>query len=896
LIDGLDNNERLQGTAGVRVSVDAVAEVKVQTNLYTAELGRTSGGVINILTKSGTNEFHGSVFEFARRGRFDERLYFATVDPERKQDQFGGSIGGPIFRNRTFFFGDYEGYRLEEGQPNLITVPTMAMRNGDFSALLPGTVIYDPTTSRQVGTTTVRDPFPGNIIPQNRIDPIARNLMQLYPAPTTSGLVNNYSGQTNRTQDSNSTDVKVDHRFTQNNTLAMRYSYNDVATFTPGACPTVTISNTTIDPSCVTGGVGGGGAFPGPNDTAVHAFQANYVRIFSPTLVGEIRGGYLKLDIASAGPNEGTNASTVMGLPGANLPSYPGRATGLSAMEVNGYAFLGDQGFLPIEYHDTTKQVNGVLTKTWWSHNIKFGGGLIVRDAAKRGVGGSPSGNYTFNQQLTNSGAGGTGGNSIASLLLGFPSATSRNFEIVVPNYHTVEPSAFVQDDWRATDWLTLNFGVRYDVYTPLTEETDSISNFDVDTLTLLVAGQNGVTRAVNVNTDYSNLAPRFGFSATLPYRMVMRGGWGLTYFPTNMHSPALFRNQPFTSSYPGPLLNLGPTGQVPTVFLSTPLPEPQPSSSTNLAGAIAGVDEDFKAMRINQFNVVLEKEFGGNVVSVGYVGSRTDRAVGTGLGAPAENYNMPKPGPGNVQNRRPFVSTLPAVTNITIRESKYKQWYDSAQFVFQRRYRAGLTLGTHYTWSSGDWTGWAPWDREIVEKFTNPNVIPHKWVLQTTYEIPSGDLTGLAHGFLGGWQVNASAYYQSGLSFDVTNANAQVNNGGGDRPNLVGDPNLPSDDRTLDRWFNTAAFALQAPNTPGNAPRQMMRGPNQRRLDLSFFKNLELGGANRIQFRWEIYNVTNTANFAPPNGAFGNPQFGRISSTGNSIARQMQFAVKYMF
>ena len=187
LIDGADNNERLQGTAGVRVSIDAVAEVKVQTNLYAAELGRTSGGVINIITKSGTNNFSGSLFELTRRARFDERTYFATEDPIRSQDQFGGSLGGPIFRNRTFFFGDYEGYRLEEGQPNLITVPTAAMRNGDFSALLPGTVIYDPTA-------TPRTPFPNNVIPQNRIDPIARNLMQLYPAPTTSGLVNNYSG------------------------------------------------------------------------------------------------------------------------------------------------------------------------------------------------------------------------------------------------------------------------------------------------------------------------------------------------------------------------------------------------------------------------------------------------------------------------------------------------------------------------------------------------------------------------------------------------------------------------------------------------------------------------------------------------------------------------------
>jgi hypothetical protein len=300
--------------------------------------------------------------------------------------------------------------------------------------------------------------------------------------------------------------------------------------------------------------------------------------------------------------------------------------------------------------------------------------------------------------------------------------------------------------------------------------------------------------------------------------------------------------------------------------------------------------------MRINQFNVILEKEFGGNVASIGYIGSRTDRAVGTNLGAGGENYNMPKPGPGNVNTRRPFFSELPLIQNITLRESKYKQWYDSMQLAFSRRYRAGLTMSTHYTWQDSEWTGWAPWDRTIVETFTNPAEIKHRIVFQTTYEIPSGNLTGVAHGFLGGWQVNASAFWQSGTVFSVSNANAQVNNGGGDRPNLIGDPNLPESQRTLDRWFNTAAFQLQAPFTAGNTPNNLMTGPTQRRLDLSFFKNVSLGAARRLQLRWEIYNLTNTANFATPNGSFGNAQFGQISSTGNNIARQMQFGARLTF
>ena len=882
MIDGADNNERIMGTAGVRVSLDAVAEVRVQTSNYTAESGRTSGGVINIITKSGTNAFNGSVFEYFRDGRFDSRTFFERTDPVRRQNQFGGSLGGPLRRNQTFFFVDFEGYRLREGQANLITVPTARMRGGDFSELLPGTVIYDPTT-------TPRRPFPGNVIPADRISPIARNLIGLYPLPNASGLANNFSGTTTRTQDSNTTDIRIDHNFNQNNTLFARYSYNGVDTFTPGHCPAVD----GIDPGCVLGNVGGGGAFPGPNVTDVHALQANYLRVFSPTLVAEVRGGYLKLDIASLPPNEGTNAATRMGIPGANLPGD--LATGLSAVEVIGYAFLGDQGFLPIEYHDKTPQVSGVVTKTWSAHTFKAGAAYIGRQVHRRGVGGSPSGNFTFNSLLTNNGAG-SGGNAIASLLLGYPSSVSRNFELVLPNYRTAEPSVFVQDDWRVRSWLTLNLGVRYEVYTPLTERDGGIANFDPATLRLLIPGQDGVGDSAGVKTDWSNIAPRLGAAVTLPRQMVLRGGWGLTYFPTNMHSPSLFRNPPFISSYQGPTLNLGPSGGVPTVFLSDGLPPPQAADAVNLRGPIAAVALDFKAARTQQFNVLLEKEFAGNVASIGYVGSRTDRWIGGALGGPGRNYNQPPIGPGNIQTRRPFFSQLPGVTTVTVRESKYRNWYDALQLVFQRRLSDGFSVGTNYTYAVADWESWVPWDPSANERFRSPNEIRHKWALTASYALPGETLPGVAGAVLGGWQVNASAYWHSGLPFDISNAAARTNTGAGDRPNLVADPELPSSERTLARWFNTAAFQPQPNLTAGDTPRNLMTGPSQRRLDMSLFKTLEIRGDTRVQVRAEVYNVTNTPNFAPPGSALGTPTFGRISSIGNSIARQMQFAVRLLF
>ena len=882
MIDGADNNERMMGTSGVRVSLDAISEVRVQTNLYSAEVGRTPGAVINIITKSGSNAFHGSLFEYLRDGRFDSRTFFEHTDPERRQNQFGGSLGGPIRRNGTFFFVDYEGYRLREGQPNLITVPTERMRRGDFSELLTqGIVIYDPTT-------TPRRPFASNIIPAERLNPIARNLLNLYPLPNGSGLVNNFSGVTTRTQDSDTTDLRIDHQFNQDNSLFGRYSYNGVNTFTPGHCPLVD----GVDPGCMLGNVGGGGVFPGPNVTDVHGLQANYLRVFSPTLVAEVRAGYLKLDIASFPSNEGTNAAAKMGIPGGNIPNL---ATGLSAIEVIGYAYLGDQGFLPLEHHDTTEQISGVVTKTWNAHTFKMGGGFINRWVGRRGVGGSPSGNYTFDSLLTNNGSG-SGGNAVASLLLGYPSVATRNAELLIPNYHTIEPSVFVQDDWRATSWLTVNLGVRYDLYTPFTEEDGGISNFSLETGRLLIPGENGVGDTAGVKTDYANIAPRLGASATLPGQMVLRGGWGISYFPTNMHSPAQLRNPPFISAWPGPTINLGPSGGVPTLFLSDGFPQPEPADAMNPRGALTGVDPDFKSTRIQQFNVVLEKEFAGSVASIGYVGSRTDRFVGGNSGAPGRNYNIAPIGPGNIQTRRPYFSQLPGVSNITIRESTYHAWYDAVQLAFQRRLQGGLSFNTHYTYSSADWESWVPWNPARTERFRSPNERTHRWVLTATYELPGQGLTGPAGALLGGWQINASAFWQSGIPFEVTNGAPRTNTGSADRPNLVGDPTLPKSERTLARWFNTGAFEPQPFFTEGNAPRFQLTGPPLRRVDLSLFKTVTLAGAHRVQLRAEVYNLTNTPSFAPPGSALGNPTFGRISSVGNAIARQMQFAVRYIF
>ena len=872
LIDGLDNNERAIGTVGVKPSIDAIAEVRVQTNLYSAEAGRTLGGVINIITKSGTNQFHGSAYDYVRNDRFDSQSFFAKTKPKLNQNQFGGSIGGPLRADKTFFFADYEGFRSTQGVANLITVPTARMRAGDFSEL--PAQIYDPTTA-------VRLPFAGNVIPTGRLDPIALKLIALYPLPNGAGLANNYSSTTNRTQDMDTGDIRIDHRFNGDNSLFARYSYNRVNTFTPGACPIVN----NIDPNCIVGGIAAGGAFPGPNHTTAHNAVASYVHVFNPTLISELKGSFTRPNIASLPANYERNLGREFGIPNTN---FDASTSGFPLMNTVGYALLGDAQAVPLNTKDKTYQFAGSVTKTRGAHNIKMGGGAILREfSVIQSI--SPVGVFTFDSLATNNGAG-VGGNTIASFLLGYPSQVVRAHNPFEPAYHTNEPYGYVQDDWRATSWLTLNIGARYDIFTPFTEESNKLANFDPASKKMMVAGQDGVSRSAGVKTDYTNVAPRFGFSASLPAQMVLRGGWGLSYFPANVASPSYLKNPPFTANY-GPVINNAASNGTPNIRLADGLPPVVNNTLDNLSGALIATAVDFKSNRIQQFNLMVEKEFAGNVVSAGYVGSRGARI------ATNPNINLAPAAAGAVQPRRPFASAYANVSNIAVFLNQGESRYDAMQLVFQRRYRAGVSFNAHYTLAHATTLAPSTWDYTVLEWSDSANDIRHRTVATANFELPWGrDLKGVAGGIVAGWQVNLSAYWQGGLPFAVTNAAARMNTGGADRPDMVGDPELKASERTLARWFNTAAFVAQPQFVAGNSPATALHGPSNRSVGLSFFKDFGLSGSAKLQLRAEIYNLTNTPNFVNPNSQLGNPAFGSISSTGNSTPRQMQFAAKLLF
>ena len=446
LIDGMDDNERTIGTISVKPSMDALVEMRVQTNLYSAEFGRTAGGLVNFITKSGTNDFHGSLFEFLRNEKMDARNVFAAgAKPSYKQNQFGGSIGGPIRKNSTFFFGDYEGTRLRQGQTYTSLIPTMDQRRGIFT-----TTVVDPLT---------RTPFPNNTIPKSAMDQVGYNLVQLYPQPNASNPGYNFVASPMKTQDNDAFDSRADHRLANSDSVFARFSYNKTRTYLPGTLP--------VDTATGIQAVGDPGTFPGLAKQRAMAAQLNYVHLLGQALVLELRSGFNRYENAALPPNYGTSADDKIGLPGVNLDEA---SSGLSWVAVSGYRGLGDPNFLPIqETHNTFQNMASV---TWMrgAHGLKFGADIRRRQIVLY-QSNQPKGSFSFDGNLA--------GEPVASLLMGYPASTTVSRLLVWPGWRLWESAAYFQDDWRVNRWLTLNLGVRWDYLGPITEVANRISNVD---------------------------------------------------------------------------------------------------------------------------------------------------------------------------------------------------------------------------------------------------------------------------------------------------------------------------------------------------------------------------------------------------------------------------------
>jgi hypothetical protein len=626
-------------------------------------------------------------------------------------------------------------------------------------------------------------------------------------------------------------------------------------------------------------------SFSGPARQTAHNAQLDYIHIFSPGLLMEVKTGFTRLDNASYGLNHGTNASQQFGLSGVNVTP---QTSGLTPVWINGYGSLGDAWALPLRNIENSFQYAGSVSCSRGTHNLKAGAGLIRRQAlnAQQMFG---LGFFVFSGQLT--------GNGVADLLLGISTQVSRSNELVAPGYRMWEAGFYLQDDWRVRPRLTLNAGVRYDIFTPFTEAHGRISNLDTAAAKILVAGENGVSETAGIKPDYSNIAPRLGFAVTLGRNTVARGGYGLTFFPTNYTAIFNLKNPPFSSSY----------GPAYFQKLSAGLPPPSPIDPDNPVGTLSAQALGYKSGFLEQFNLTLEKEFSGNVVRIGYVGQRGRR-----LAQILPNINIAPPSSlPNPASRTPFAEKLPHVTKISFAQSKGTSNYDALQISFERRYEAGLSMSSNYTWahniddistlgSFGMGFGVIPSAVAEVDRGNADLDARHRFVLTADYEIPFGkNFKGYKSHLLSGWQVNGILVYQTGLPFSILNAfplsNTGVDSTQLDRPSRIRSGKLAHP--TLNKYFDTSAFVPQDFGTLGDSGRNILVAPSLKKVDLSLFKQFDLTELWRLQFRAECYNVSNSPSFAAPNFFLGDPGFGSINATNvNYTPRQFQFALKLLF
>jgi hypothetical protein len=878
LIDGLDDNERYIGSIIIKPSVDALAEFKVSTNGYSAELSRTSGGVIEMITKSGTDSFHGSLYEFFRNQDVDAKNYFTSTgpNPDYKQNQFGGSLGGPIKKGKTFFFGDYEGTRLLQGLTYTSSVPTLAMRQGNFSGIAN---IFDPIS---------RTPFPGNQIPSSKIDPTGQNLVNLYPLPQRPGLVNNFTYSPDRKVVDNKFDTRVDQQFGQQGTFFARYSFDDVYNFLPPELPAVGDIQAGSDT----------GYFAGPAHLRAQNAAISYIYTFNPTLLLQQSLSYARLANHTFPPNYGNTADTQLGIPGANVDAD---SSGLTPISVTGFRGLGDGTSTPIIDYNNIYQYAAAVTKIAGRHSLKFGTNLIVRRLMQF-QSNQAKGQFTFNSQASSDGNG-NGGYAIASLLLGYPASTVRSKTLYRPDFHAAEYGFYAQDDWRISRTLTFNLGVRYDIITPPEEAHGAGANLNFQTFQIENAKVNGISKSGGLAIPFNDFSPRVGFAYTVTPRTVVRGGFGISFFPPVFGNSQGLRNAPFVST-----LNITTTPATVANLVSAGLPYPTPDNPTNPQGSLNVLYMANRMPYVEQYNVTVQRDLGvGLVGTVSYVG-----AGGRKLALAGETDQAP-PGPGAVQPRRHFYPELPGISSISVGFTQGTSNYSSLQTSLERRFKNGLGLSTNFTYGhviddfvcrggckTGNTAGPFPllgWfgSNHDPDRGNSDVDLRLRWILTGTYA-PSFNLGSnrFAEALVKGWQFNGILAMQSGQPFTVENGSARDNTGSGDRPNLVGNPHDIT--RNVNEWFDVNAFAPQPLYTVGNVGRNTMFGPPMKQLDFSTFRDFRLKEKATLQFRAESFNIFNHPNFGLPGVDLGTSTFGVISDTGNFLARNIQFALKIVF
>jgi hypothetical protein len=916
LIDGVDDNERLTLSIVVRPPVAAVREFKIQTNLYSADIGRNSGAVIDVITKSGTNQLHGSVFEYIRNSAVDARSYFnrpPSPFPSFRLNQFGFSLGGPVIipkvyngKNRTFFFADYEGFRNTTQSFVLGNVPTLKERAGDFSEVetTPGVAnIYDPLTTKPNPANPggfIRTAFPNNFIPLNRRDPISVKMLNAYPLPTSTGRFNNYSSNLLQSQNANSFDVRIDEQITPRDLVFGRYSYQSTTNIAPSTYPVTTIPGISTPVH-----LSDEASFAGTSATPTSQTALGYTRVFTPTIVNDFRFGFsrYKLDYVPVDfvPNGGL--ANQLGIPNANVTP---REQNITIFSPSTYLGVGQTRSLPLYRRENTFQVFDNLVWTRSSHTLKFGIDFRRRQLTiyQTNMG---NGRFNFSPALTDSrNPAGSGGDSAASMMLGYATSIGHDYTFPFPGIRLNEYGVYAADDWRMTRKLTLNYGLRWDYFSPPSEELDRWANFNPTTGKMDVAGRNGVSLTADVLPFRNNWGPRVGFAYQALPNTVLRGGFGLFYNASGSEAlnMRLARNIPFglTSSVSPGDINPGTT-----VSQGFPaLPTVNFALADNPTGSQSSISPNFRPSYAEQFNLGTEYEISklNMVLKLYGVGNLGRRIYNT------YNINQAIPGPSALNTRRPLFAINPNISDVNYAVSNGLGDYYALQFVADKRLSHGVSAQLGYAWGhsidntpldfSGGLAGPTPQDPRFLRAERSNSIFDQRTRLTFTYlwQLPFGkgqhflDKSGPTDWFLGGWQTNGLLFTQSGLYFSPVLGTSTTNTGTGSRPNITGKVTYP---KTLTNWFSASAFSSPAQYTYGNAGRNSLIGPGRTNVDMSIFKSFPVHEQMYFQFRFEAFNVFNHPQFGYPNPTVGTAQVGSITSVvGNP--RNLQASLQFQF
>jgi hypothetical protein len=903
MLNGVDNIDANNNIIS-KPSIDAIEEFQVQTGDYSAEFGRTAGGIVQLQLRSGSNKLHGSVFDFLRNNVFDANGYFQNQIPPHagqnhapiqplKQNQYGFTLGGPIKKDKIFFFGDWQGTKTRISGVDVYSVPTAKEAMADFSDTMSAghPIFYNDLLGQLFpGCSLASFSAACQIVPSAFIDPVAPKVAATYPSPNIPGLfipnqgtIDNYTASGSTQDNLNSFDVRIDLVATQKDSLSFHYSFGNLNNIIPAA-----FSDGKSGP-CIECGIVLD-LLAGKDTGRSQNIGLNYTRSFTPNLVNSLILGVNRSTGFDGTPDGGQNLATQIGMPNININQF---TTGLPWFDfAPSPEWAGTSPFEPAANGYTVFQVTDTVS---WTHGKnRFKAGLDFRRRRNDGVGNFFGKGAFITEGLYT-------GNAFADFMSGRYTELEQDLTIGTRGLRGTDLGVYLQDDIKVTPKLTLNLGIRDDFYPGWTEAWNRISNLNLNTGTVELAGQNGSPASFDASY-YNNWAPRVGFAYTpgSSGKWVIRGGYGISYENPNAVDSYPDLNAPYTISFT--LLNLSFTTFQAIDTLSDGIPPAlQPSvasfNTANPAGNWRVIAPKQPIPYVQSYSFGIERALGWNtVLDVSYVGSTSKHLPGE------ENGDPTMPGPTtDVMQRARFYSTMPNVTGITYYQDGFFSNYNSLQVKLEKRFSAGLQFLTTYTWgkSMDDKSGSAvtgggdsnpdsmpenPFD-ERADYGRSSFDVTDKFTTLLNYNLPfgrgqhfGGTWNSVVDGFLGGWQTNAILNISTGLPFSVfatsgvacgcssTDMRATL------KPGAADNGNLPKGQRTPGHWFNMAAFQDPPSSTAtaggggyGDAARNTIFGPGYANVDFSLFKKFKIKEKVELQFRAEVFNLFNKVNFLYP-------------------------------